>query len=197
MKAKITKLRTIEKALPKNYEEFEKDLEVYKENALEELEDFDFEGFEGNLQAHISNKFFCTCDYLKKRKGQELTKDDYEIGFNAFYEILNKLNERTVYNATTFTFAQFMGIAVDTLKKHADQNNERGNTVRFILDRLTENHLQTMQGDRINAVTGIFIAKAVHRLKDNETPNVNILNINASQKSVEDIMLEYQNSKGA
>ena len=195
MKAKITDIRTTEKRLPKNYEEFEQELQKYQKNTLKELESFDFDGFEGNLQAHISNKFFCTCDYLKKRKGQELTKEDYEIGFNAFYEILNKLNEKTIYNATTFTFSQFMGIAVDTLKKHADQNNERGNTVRFILDRLAENHLQTMQGDRINAVTGIFIAKAVHRLKDNETPNVNILNINSSQKSVEDIMLEYQNSR--
>jgi hypothetical protein len=48
-----------------------------------------------------------------------------------------------------------------------------------------------MQGDRINPVTGIFIAKAVHNLRDNETPNLNILNINTSAKSVDDIMLEY------
>ena len=188
---KVAELATREPALPKDINKFEICLKEYEENTLEEIDNFDFETFEGNLAVYISNKFFPTCSYLKERKQQELTQEDYEVGFNYFYTILQKLNEKTVYNATTYTFAQFMGIAELTLKRHADQNNARGNTVRIILDKLKENHLQTMQGDRINPVTGIFIAKSVHGLRDNETPNLNILNINTSAKSVDDIMLEY------
>ena len=188
---KIQELATKANALPKDFNKFEVCLKEYEENTLEEIDNFDFESFEGNLAVYISNNFFPTCEYLKERKQQELTQEDYEIGFNYFYNILKRINEKTVYNATTYTFAQFMGIAELTLKRHADQNNGRGNTVRIILDKLKENHIQTMQGDRINPVTGIFLAKAVHGLRDTEAPNLNILNINSSAKSVDDIMLEY------
>lgn len=183
------------KALPKDFGELEVCIEDYQKSSLRKIDNIDFESFEGNLQVYISNTFFQTCEYFKNRHHQELTKEDYEIGFNAFNKVLSKLNEKTVYNATTYTFSQFMGIAERTLKKHSEQNNPRGNVVRLILDKLAENHLQTLQGDRINAVSGIFIAKAVHGLRDNENPNINILNINSSSKSVEDIMAEYTNSK--
>ncbi len=194
--AKLVKnMATREKPLPMVTEEFEISLKDYEKNALQEIEDFDFDSFEGNLQVYLSNRFFSTCEYLKKRNRRELTEEDYKVGFNAFYSVFSKLNEKTVFLPTSYTFAQFMGISEGTLRKHKNQNNERGAIVNMILDKLTENHLQTMQGDRINAVTGIFIAKAVHNLRDNDNQNINILNINSSTKSVEDIMAEYSNGK--
>ena len=170
---------------------FKKSLSTLEKEKIKQIGEIRVEDFSGSLQSFISNEVFTPCKYLVERKGQELNKDDYEMGFKSFRKLLKEINKVTVYTPTPITFSQFMGVTLQTFKNHANQNNERGDVARSIMDILTENHIQNMLSDKFHPVTGVFTAKSLYGLKDNENASVNILNINASQKSVDDILAEY------
>lgn len=174
----------------KDENNFQNSLNEVLNKSEQVLLNLDIDEFQGSVQSFISNNVFVPCDYLIKRRHAELTSEDYVMGFTVFEKILEMVNQKTFFSATPLTFSKFMNVSSSTLKQHADQNNERGDIVRRILDYLTENHAQNMLSDKFNAVTGIFTAKSLFGLRDNENPNVNIT-INQSTQSLESILKEY------
>lgn len=174
----------------KSEDELNKSLKQTLEKGLDKIDNLDVDSFMGSVQVYISNEILVPCEYLKNRRGLDLTAEDYAIGYQAFEKLLSEINSKIVYTPTPITFAKFMGISWNTFKIHAEQRNERGEVVKMIMDSLTENHIQNMYGDKIHAIPAVFSAKALYGLKENDNPNVTI-NVNPQAKSIDRILKEY------
>lgn len=185
------KKRRITNPPAKKETSLEKSLTVAYENSLEKIKNLDVDSWAGDLQNYISCEIFCPCEYFKERKRNELKAEDYEKGFNIFFELLKQLHKKTVFTPTPLTFAGFMGITKTTLIRHSTINDERGEVVTMILDRLGENIFQNMLSGKVHPITSIFTAKSLLGYRDNDNQAINILNVNNAPKSVEDILAEY------
>jgi hypothetical protein len=85
-----------------------------------------------------------------------------------------------------------MGISKATFDLHSNENNEKGEFVREILDFLSESLLQNMLSDKIPSIPAIYASKALYKLRDNDPQNVNILQLNTTEKTYEQIMEDYK-----
>lgn len=185
--------RKTDKYIPipeKNFDLLENSLLEVVDEGKKKIDEIEVDEFNGGLQLYISNEILKTCDYFMARKGQSLEESDYIKGFTAFQELLNEINKKTAYTPTPITFAKFMGISWQTLKVHANQQNDRGEIVRKILDTFIESNFQNMYGNKINPLVGIFASKSLLGLRDNDNPNITV-NVNTSPTSVESILKEY------
>ena len=178
---------------PKNIDDFTASLQERVKESIKIVNDIDTDEFQGSLPSHIVINVFKPCDYLKNRRNKEYNDEDYRVGFECFMQILEKLNKVVSFTPTPITFAQFMGITKQTFKLHAEEQTDRGAEARRIWDILTEIHTQNMYANAINPVVGIFTGKALLGLRDNENPNINIMNVTTTQKSVDDIINDYKN----
>lgn len=172
---------TLEQSTKQNIELAQKLLEVR-----------DFEDAMGSNQLYISNKVIQPLNYFIITKGKQRTADEYAIAFNAFLEIIDMVNEKMTYTPTKNTFCRFLGISKSRFNALMAENNDTGDICRQINDFLEETLMQNMLGNRVGAVQGIFIAKANLGMRDSESQNLNVVNINAEPQTLSDILENFK-----
>lgn len=170
----------------------EESLEANKELALQILEETDLEYYVGNTQMFITNKVIQPLNYFRANKGKRIELDDYIKAYDVFCEIINKVNEKMPFTPIKNTFCRFVSMDTDKFNMFSRENSDRGEFFRRINDNLGENVIQGMIGNRIAPITGIFICKSNFGMKDNEGSNVNIVNVNAQPKGLEEILEEFR-----
>lgn len=163
-----------------------------KEMALQTINETDFEYYTGNTQMFVSNRVIQPLNYFKAKKGQRIDVEDYEKAYDAFCDIINKVNEKMPFTPIKNTFCRFIGIDTDKYNMYCKENSDRGEFFRKVNDNLGENVLQGMIGNRIAPVTGIFICKSNFGMRDNDGNTVNILNVNSEPKGLQEILEEYK-----
>lgn len=171
-------------------------VQAAKESAIKLIQDHDFDSSIGSGAAYISNNVILPPEYFVSRQGVARTAEELAEAYNAFNEICNEANKYTVFAPTINTFCAFCCITTNTLKEIANERNERGKVATMILERLSDRLMQNIMSGKIQTIGGIFVAKANFGMRDNENTNINIVNVQNTPTSVDDILKEFtENTK--
>lgn len=146
----------------------------------------------GSTQMFIINQVIQPLNYFKKMYGITKSAEDYERAFECFKDIINQINEHITFTPTVNTFCKFLNISTITFNAYARQNSDIGDVFTRISDYLGDNIMQNMLGRRIDAIPGIFICKANLGMRDSESNNVNIINVNNQTKSLDEILADFK-----
>ena len=162
-----------------------------KQKALVALREYDFDTSIGSGAAYITNSILVPCLYFSKRQGCPRTAAELAIAFNNFQEICAEANKYTVFVPTLNTFAAYCNITTKTLKNIANENNDRGNIASMIIEKLSDGIMQNIMTDKIHPIGGIFVAKANFGMRDNDPPQMAVVNVSAGNMSIDEIMADF------
>lgn len=166
----------------------------WKKEAKEIIKDTDFDMLI-NPTAYINGVIFKPTAYALQQKNRKEYRNSEDLMklYDSFTEVMNELAQKTKYTPTLTTFCIFCGFTRNRFMAWCDENNDRGETCAFIKQSLEENFCQGMLNGNIKETSGIFVAKSVFGLKDGDTPQVNIMNVNTTH-SVDDILKELNSN---
>lgn len=170
----------------------EKDIKETKETAIQKIKEYDFDTSIGSGAAYISNSVLTPCKYFTDRRGRPRSAEELAVAYDVFQEITEEANKYTVFVPTLNTFAGFCCMTAKTLRDIANENNEKGNVAGIIIDRLSDGLMQNSMTSKIQPIAGIFVAKANFGMRDNETPQMAIVNVSNANLSVDEILADLK-----
>lgn len=167
-------------------------LSASREFAVDCLRDHDFQDDMGSAQTFISNVIIRPLDYFVAKRFQDVNVEDVRFAFDTFTDIILELNQKILFIPLKQTFCRYINISTSTFDHKLNEQNEMGDLFRMINDRLTGDYMQNLIMGRIGANQGIFGAKAIFGLRDNDPPVTNIVQVNAETRGLADILAEYK-----
>lgn len=162
-----------------------------KEWALACLNEHDFNEDLGSTQTFISNVIIQPVDYFVATKFQKINVEDVQIAWRTFQEIILELNRQILFVPLKQTFCRYINISTSTYNQKLDEQSDMGDLFRMINDSLTGDFIQNLISGRIGTNQGIFAAKALFGLRDNDPPVTNVVQVNAPTKSLAEILEDY------
>lgn len=176
------------------YKNIEDNLNVVMQSATQALmSDFDLE--EGSPVAYITAKVTNPLPYFAERKGVSRTALELEKAFETFKDLCIKINEKVVFSPTVNTFCNFIAISPVTFRQMCNENTDRGEVASIIKSYLEDNLMHNILNGKVSTVGGIFVAKANMGMRDNDNQQVNIVNVNAETRTLEEILENFEKNR--
>lgn len=145
-----------------------------------------------NLQQVISQTLFAPLRFYSTMTNKyNRTASDLQETFDCFKRILREVQKSCAYTPTLCTFLQFANMTDITFRNYLEMKNEMGDVAHSIKNFLSEQTIQGVWGGTTKEISGIFTMKAMYGFRENEQPQTNIININSQERSVEDILSEF------
>lgn len=174
------------------YANVTEELALREEKALALLrEDLVSEGY-SNVQQMVSQELFAPLEHFAYRDTKlARNAEDMQNIFDTFRKILREVNKVCAYTPTLCTFLQFANISNLTFNAYLEMKDELGDVTNSIKNFLSEQTIQGVWGGTTKEISGIFAMKSMYGFRENEQPQTNIININSQERSVEDILSEF------
>jgi len=162
--------------LPKTLEQRTNDLVIAIENSLEDVE---------GLKATRIHKLISS-----NVKGRNIyTADELSISFDAYRNMIEKINEKVLYVPSRGSYCAFIGVSTNTFENYlVSPDDEKREIAMMINDYINTMMLDSGKMRKTDASVTIYEMKAIQKQAETTSPQVVNISGNVNMKNVNELI---------